>query len=331
MTDTMYNPERWPVRQPLHRHRSDRRAHREVRLPDDHQRRFPRRRAVPLQERPALHPDRDRRGRVQDRGDAAGVRPAGAGAARLSGDDHARRPSRQEQLSRPGGGGRTRRPGARQRPPPHAAARTSSTPSARTSPPASRSSASAPPATPLPLRDRNAPLPSGAGDLAGVRCRKCWAATTPGITATGRKSRTERCPGAESHPILRGVDLSAARRQRLALQGHAARGIDDAAAHRLDPRPETRAGGLDECTTRRAGPRLLHVARPPGRLREPGVPQAAAQRHLLDAGHCASRSPVRTLHQSGRRGQVTDPFFGLVDPGLYSGWFFEASCLEIVC
>ena len=37
MTDTMYNPAPLAVRQPLQRHGPDRRAHREVRLPDDHQ------------------------------------------------------------------------------------------------------------------------------------------------------------------------------------------------------------------------------------------------------------------------------------------------------
>ena len=45
MTDTMYNPRALALRQPLRRHRPDRRAHREVRLPDDHQRPDPRRQA----------------------------------------------------------------------------------------------------------------------------------------------------------------------------------------------------------------------------------------------------------------------------------------------
>ena len=53
MTDTMYNPRKRPVRQPLHGHRPDGRARREVRLPDDHQRPAPRRQAVPLQGRHA--------------------------------------------------------------------------------------------------------------------------------------------------------------------------------------------------------------------------------------------------------------------------------------
>ncbi len=49
MTDTMYNPAPLAVREPLRRHRPDRRARREVRLPDDHQRPAPRRHAVPVQ------------------------------------------------------------------------------------------------------------------------------------------------------------------------------------------------------------------------------------------------------------------------------------------
>ncbi len=52
LTDTMYNPQRSPLREPLRGHRPDGRARREVRRPDDHQRPDPRRQAVPLQGRP---------------------------------------------------------------------------------------------------------------------------------------------------------------------------------------------------------------------------------------------------------------------------------------
>ena len=38
MTDTMYNPTQWPYVSHFAGTRADRRAHREVRLPDDHQR-----------------------------------------------------------------------------------------------------------------------------------------------------------------------------------------------------------------------------------------------------------------------------------------------------
>ncbi len=51
MTDTMYNPQSGPDRLPLRRHATDRRAHREVRLPDDHLRPDPGRQGVPLQGR----------------------------------------------------------------------------------------------------------------------------------------------------------------------------------------------------------------------------------------------------------------------------------------
>ena len=52
LTDTMYNPARPAPRHALRRHRPDDRARREVRLPDDHQRRLPGRRALSVPERP---------------------------------------------------------------------------------------------------------------------------------------------------------------------------------------------------------------------------------------------------------------------------------------
>ena len=51
LTDTMYNPKKCPVRQPLRGNAADRRAHREVRLPDDHVGSVAGRQGVPVQRR----------------------------------------------------------------------------------------------------------------------------------------------------------------------------------------------------------------------------------------------------------------------------------------
>ena len=84
MTDTMYNPQMRPAGQPLQRDRTGRRAHREVLVPDDHQRRFPRRRGVPLRGRQAAArrlPHQRRR--IPGGEDVAGVRRDAARAFQL--------------------------------------------------------------------------------------------------------------------------------------------------------------------------------------------------------------------------------------------------------
>ena len=74
MTDTMYNPARWPHVSHFRGHRSDRRAHREVRLPDGHVGPNSRRQAVSLQSgRPSVGCAGYLRGRVQNGANATRV------------------------------------------------------------------------------------------------------------------------------------------------------------------------------------------------------------------------------------------------------------------
>ena len=148
------------------------------------------------------------------------------------------------------------------------------------------------------VRDQNTPLASGA---------TTWPEFDPevlgghytGHHGAGPKVATAAAPGAERHPILRGVDLTQALEQRIALQGDSVGWFHDSACPRLDSRPKPRAGGMDELTTRRSVARVLHFAWTSRRFPEPRVPKAAAQRHLLDAGHSGSWLPTGRDHCQG--------------------------------
>ena len=101
LTDTMYNSRSWPYVSHFRGHRADHRAHREVRRAHDRLDRPDRSAAVHVPARQS--PPRrlpDRRGRVQDRDDLAGVRPQGARAAGDPLHVHHRRPEAAARLPR---------------------------------------------------------------------------------------------------------------------------------------------------------------------------------------------------------------------------------------
>ena len=247
LTDTMYNSRKWPY--VSHFQGTDRII--------EHIEKFvaPTITSTDLTGQPAVPvparrpPPRrlpDRRGRVPDREDAAGIRPQGAGAAGHPLHVRDRRPEVAARL--PGSrGARRRRPAGPERPPPRPRGRRRWRSSAVTSRPASRSWASGRPATPsTPAATPRRDTPSGRRST-----RTCSEAITPAITATtssrSSSGSTTKKPDADPR---RGRD--AVHGPGLALQDEPAGVVGDALVDGHDPRPSARAGRVDQ--PRRATP-----------------------------------------------------------------------------
>ena len=149
-------------------------------------------------------------------------------------------------------------------------------------------------------RDQSAPLANGAATWPEFDPEVLGGHYT-GHHGVGPKVATAVAPGAERHPILRGVDLTRLLSNGSLYTSHSAGRFYNTARHWLDSCPKPRAGGMDEFTTHRSVARLLHFAWTSRRFPEPRVPKAAAQWHLLDAGHCGSWLAAGTNHcQRGR-------------------------------
>ena len=118
--------------------------------------------------------------------------------------------------------------------------------------------------------------------------QKSWAGTTPGITVPVPRSQRRLLPGAERHPILRGVDLT-----QLVSNGSLYKVTPLAGSTTplvLGSIPGQGPEPVAWTNSPHAGQtaRVLHFARTSRRFPEPCVPKAAAQRHLLGAGHRSS-------------------------------------------